>query len=158
MRAFVLAAGAWTALATACPSGATPLAPVTTINGAVPPGVMQPLSDVSTMIDTIQADGNRLVVWQGIRKAGTRAAIHYHDFGGHTCVLSGIVTDFTEGHEPMVFPAGTCYYMPPDIPMSAANLGDDDVRLIDTFILPPEADPTTILEPGWPATVPDDVA
>ena len=48
----------------------------------------------------------------------------------------------------MTFPAGTCYYMPADTPMSAANLGAEDVRLIDTFVLPPGAAPMTVLEPG----------
>lgn len=117
---------------------------------------MQPLVDVSVMIDTIQDDGNRLIVWAGTRKAGTRAAIHYHDYGGHTCVLSGTMTDFVEGHEPMTYPAGTCYYMPPDTPMTAANLGTEDVRLTDTFILPAEASPTNILEPGWPPSGTED--
>ncbi len=117
---------------------------------------MQPLVDVSVMIDTIQDDGNRLIVWAGTRKAGTRSAIHYHDYGGHTCVLSGTMTDFVEGHEPMTYPAGTCYYMPPDTPMTAANLGAEDVRLTDTFILPAEASPTNILEPGWPLSGTED--
>lgn len=129
--------------------------PVTTINGATPPGTMAPMSEVSVMIDTIQDDGDRLVVWQGVRRAGTRAAIHVHEYGGHTCVLSGTITDFMEGHEPMTFPAGTCYYMPPNTPMTAANLGAEDARLIDTFILPPGAPTITILEPGWPDVAPE---
>lgn len=157
MRALLLVGTIWTLVAP-WPAGATPTAPVTTINGEAPPGTALPLTDVSTMIDTIQDDGNRLVVWQGTRKAGTRAAIHYHDYGGHTCVLSGTITDFSEGHEPMTFQAGTCYYMPSDIPMTAANLGPDDALLIDTFVLPPGPEPTTILEPGWPGTPGGDAA
>jgi hypothetical protein len=51
--------------------------PTTTINGSPPPGVVQPLEDVTTMIDTIRSDGNRLLVAQGTRKAGTRAPIHF---------------------------------------------------------------------------------
>lgn len=142
-------------LATADPT-TTPTAPITTINGTRPPGEMQPLVDVSVMIDTIQDDGDRLIVWEGTRKAGTRAAIHYHDYGGHTCVLSGTMTDFIEGHEPATYPAGTCYYMPPDTPMTAANLGTQDVRLTDTFVLPPGTSPTNILEPGWPLSATGD--
>lgn len=141
--------------ATADPT-TTPAPPITTINGSRPPGELQPLVDVSVMLDTIQADGNRLIVWEGTRKAGTRAAIHYHDYGGHTCVLSGTMTDFIEGHDPMTYPAGTCYYMPPDVPMTAANLGAEDVRLTDTFILPAGAIPTNILEPGWPLSAAGD--
>lgn len=126
------------------------LGSTTTLNGATPAGVMAPLSGMSVMLDTIQADGNRLLVKQGVRKPGTRAPIHYHDFGGHTCVLSGTITDFVEGKEPMTFPAGTCYYMPPDVAMTAANLGSEDVMLIDTFVGPPDAPAILVLEPGWP--------
>ena len=59
---------------------------MTTINGSVPPGVLQPLEGLTTMIDTIEADGDRLLVVQGTRRAGTRAPIHFHDYGGYTCV------------------------------------------------------------------------
>ena len=65
-------------------------------------------------------------------------------------MLSGTITDFVEGAEPMTHSAGTCYYMPPDVAMTAANLGSDDVRLIDTFVLPPDAPAIIVLEPGWP--------
>lgn len=123
---------------------------ITTINGSVPSGSLLPLQNVSTMLDTIDAYGNRLVVTQGTRKAGTRVAIHMHKYGGHTCVLSGQITDFVNGREPMEWPAGTCYYMPPDTLMSAANLGTVDAVLIDTFNLPPGEPTITIREPGWP--------
>ncbi len=126
------------------------LGSTTTLNGSTPPGVMAPLSGISVMLDTVQADGNRLLIAQGVRKPGTRAPIHYHDFGGHTCVLSGTITDFVEGEEPMTFPAGTCYQMPPRVAMTAANLGSEDVRLIDTFVTPPGAPAIIVLEPGWP--------
>ncbi len=123
---------------------------ITTINGSVLPARMLPEQNVTTMLDTIDANGERLVIVTGTRKAGTRAAIHTHDFGGHTCVLSGVITDFIEGHEPMQWPAGTCYYMPPNTLMSAANLGTEDAVLIDTFNQPPGTPTITIREPGWP--------
>lgn len=122
----------------------------TTINGQVPPGVAAKLVDLQTMIDTVGDDGSRLLVMQGIRKPGTRAPIHYHDHGGHTCVLSGTITDFVEGTDPMTFEAGTCYPMPPDTPMTAANLGTEDVRLIATFVLPPAEPSIIVIEPDWP--------
>lgn len=131
------------------PAGAD-LGSTTTVNGATPPGTMAPLSDMTVMLDTVQADGQRLLIQQGIRKPGTRAPIHSHDFGGHTCVLSGTITDFVEGQEPMTISAGSCYYMAPRVAMTAANVGKDDVRLIDTFILPPDAPAIIVLEPGWP--------
>lgn len=123
---------------------------ITQINGSVPPGELLPLQNTVTMLDTIDANGLRLVIMKGVRKAGTRVGIHVHKYGGHTCVMSGEITDFVEGLEPQVYPAGTCYYMPPNTPMSAANLGEEDAVLIDTFNLP-EGEPTiTILEPNWP--------
>ena len=121
----------------------------TTINGETPPGELARLVDVTTMLDTVNAEGERLLVVRGVRKAGTRVGIHVHQWGGHTCVLSGTTTDFVEGREPSTFPAGTCYYMPPNTPMSAANLGDEDAVLIDTFVLPVDGEPITILEPGY---------
>jgi quercetin dioxygenase-like cupin family protein len=131
-----------------------PIAPtfgsMTMLNGETLPGVMLPLQNDVTMLDTIDADGNRLLVTQGTRLAGTRVAIHVHKYGGHTCVLSGVITDFAEGEKSKTYPAGTCYYMPPNIPMSAANLGTEDAVLIDTFILPVGEARITILEPGWP--------
>ena len=124
---------------------------VTTINNAPVPGVMLPEQDVAVMLDTIDAHGNVLKTSRGTRKAGTRVAIHTHEFGGQTCVLSGVITDFVEGHEPMQWPAGTCYYMPPSTLMSAANLGTVDAVLIDTFNQPPGTSLITIREPGWPS-------
>ncbi|WP_167098333.1 cupin domain-containing protein [Mycobacterium sp. DL592] len=122
--------------------------PVTTINGSPPPGILQSLDDVETMIDTVTADGNRLLVMQGTRRAGTRSAIHVHDYGGYTCVLTGVITDYVEGQPPGTYSAGTCYYMPPDVPMAAVNLGTEDARLIDNFTLPPGGMPMTVLEPN----------
>ena len=122
----------------------------TTVNGKTPPGALAPLVDVTPMLDTITADGDRLLVTRGVRKAGTRVGIHVHEWGGYTCVLSGEITDFVEGREPAKYPAGTCYYMPPNTPMTAVNLGTKDAVLIDNFTVPVGGDPITILEPGYP--------
>ena len=124
--------------------------PITTINGEVPPGELLPLQDVVSLLDTIDGQGNHLVVTRGTREPGTRVGIHVHGYGGYTCVLSGVITDFVEGKEPAEWPAGTCYYMPPDTPMSAANLGTEPAVLIDNFTVPPGEPTITILEPGWP--------
>ncbi len=123
---------------------------ITTINGEIPPGSLLPLQNTTTMLDTIDSEGKRLVVKKGIRKAGTRVGIHVHKYGGHTCVLSGEITDFIEGVETQKYPTGTCYYMPPNVFMSAANLGSEDAVLIDTFILPIGQPEITICEPGYP--------
>ncbi len=50
----------------------------------------------------------------------------------------------------MVAPAGTCYHMPPNTLMTAANLGTEDAVLVDNFNLPLGAPTITIREPGWP--------
>ncbi len=123
--------------------------PITKINGETPPGKLQPLVNTETMLDTTQSDGMRLVVMKGTRVAGTRVAIHVHQYGGHTCVLEGTITDFVEGKPNGVYPAGTCYYMPANTPMSAANLGTEDALLIDTFVLPFDVPTITIMEPGY---------
>jgi quercetin dioxygenase-like cupin family protein len=133
---------------TACASYPQP--PVYTINGEVPIGKTMALVNTHVMIDMIQADGNRLLVTRGTRQAGTRVGIHYHKYGGHTCVETGTITDFVEGKPNGVYPAGTCYYMPPATPMAAANLGDEPAILQDTFILPPGEPTITIIEPGAP--------
>ena len=124
---------------------------VTQINRERPPGRLERLVDVTTMLDTLDSNGQRILVERGVRKAGTRVAIHVHEYGGHTCVLSGEITDFVEGRPPKKFRAGTCYYMPPNVLMTAANLSNEDAVVIDTFILPPGRFPTTIREPGYPA-------
>ncbi len=138
-------------LSSACTSTPQWTYPITIINGATPPGKLQPLANTSTMLDTKQSDGLRLLVTKGTRLAGTRVAIHVHEYGGHTCVLSGEITDFVEGKANGRYPAGTCYYMPANTPMSAANLGKEDAVLIDTFVLPFGAPPITIMEPGYNA-------
>lgn len=123
---------------------------VTTINGAVVPGELRSMQDSTTMLDTLDANGNRLLVTRGTREAGTRVGIHVHKYGGHTCVMTGEITDFIEGEESSVYPAGTCYYMPPNVLMAAANLGTEDAVLIDNFTLPEGEPVITFREPGYP--------
>lgn len=122
---------------------------VTGLNGAPLPVPVAPLADTLVMMDTIDSKGLRVVVVKGTRKPGTRAPIHVHDFGGHTCVFSGEITIFMEGHAPLRQPAGTCYDMPPATLMSAANLGRDDVVLTDTFMLPPGEPLMTVREKDY---------
>jgi len=136
-------------LLSACSAAPKWTDPITAINGTVPDGELLPLQDTVKMLETETSDGMRLIVMKGTRKAGTRVGIHIHKYGGHTCVLSGNMTDFVEGSEPSHYPTGTCYYMPADTPMAAANLGEEDAVLVDTFILPYGEDEITILEPNW---------
>ena len=125
------------------------ISPTSRINGKKPPGTVSNLVNTKLLIDAIQPDGMQLSVTRGTRLPGTRVAIHVHEFGGFTCIISGEITDFVEGKEDAVYGPGECYYMPPNTPMSAANLGDESAVLIDSFVVPPGKPVITKLEPGF---------
>ncbi|MEE2797713.1 MAG: cupin domain-containing protein [Planctomycetota bacterium] len=127
--------------------------PVTEINGQTLPGEMKALQNVIDLVPPgyIDSFGREVVIHRGIREAGTRVGIHIHEYGGYTLVLSGTITDYVQGMEPMTHGPGDWYYMPPDTPMSAANLGTEDAELIDIFFVPPGQPSITIIEPGWPS-------
>ena len=135
--------------------------PVTTINGQTLPGKMKPLQNVIDLVPSgyIDSFGREVVIHRGIREAGTRVGIHIHEYGGYTLVLSGTITDYVEGMDPMVHGSGDWYYMPPNTPMSAAN-NDESVHteLIDIFIVPPGQPEITIIETGWPSSDADGVS
>jgi len=122
-----------------------------TINGRVPLGNLEAMEGDEPAIDTV-IDGKRLIVNVGIRKAGTRVGIHVHESGGLTFVMGeeGAITDFVEGFPERTFPTGTYYYMPYNTPMSASNLTNSDVQLIDIFYFPVDGLPITIIEEGYP--------
>ena len=124
---------------------------VSGLNGAPLPVPVAPLASSHTMMDIIDSKGMRVVVVMGTRRPGTRAPIHVHEFGGHTCVFSGEITIFMDGHAPLRQPAGTCYDMPPNMLMSAANLGTADAVLTDTFTVPPGRPLMTVREKGYMA-------
>ena len=126
-----------------------------TLNGNEVPGSLLPLQDDRPIINEI-IDGQKLVVNLGVRKAGTRVGIHVHEAGGLTFVAGGegAITDFVEGFENSFNPVGNYYYMPYNTTMSAANLSDQDVTLIDIFYVPLDKTEITILEPGYPSYSP----
>ena len=135
--------------------------PVTTINGQPLPGEMKPLQNVQSLVpmDYIDSFGREVIIHRGVREARTRVGIHIHEYGGYTLVLSGTITDYVEGMDPMVHGPGDWYYMPPNTPMSAANNDEFvDAELIDIFIVPPGQPEITIIEPGWPASDADGVS
>ena len=138
-----------TATFNAVPAHSTPVGPIATINGTVPPAIVEHLHDEWRMLDAVEGDGLRHIVLQGTRRVGTRSPIHVHEVGGQTCVLTGAMTLFMEKQDPVTYQAGACYYMPADTPMSAANLGTEDAQLMDIFVLPPGVPYFTPLEPGW---------
>jgi len=127
-----------------------PNANVTKINGQGLPGAMATLTNEHVMFDGIIADGRRMTIIRAVRKAGTRVGIHVHKWGGTTCVLEGAMTDFVEGNAPAYYPAGSCYYMPPNHHMATSNMGSIDAVIQDTFIVPDGQPSITIVEPGYP--------
>ena len=121
----------------------------TVINGETPPGKLLPTQNAKVLLDIVNAQGQRVKVVKAIRKAGTRVGIHVHKYGGYTLILKGTMTDFVEGQPNKKYGPNSGYYMPPCTPMSAANLGKEDVELIDIFIGPPGEPYIEILEPKW---------
>ena len=121
-----------------------------TLNGNEVQGSLLPLQDNRSIINEI-IDGQRLVANLGVRKAGTRVGVHVHEAGGATFVVGGegAITDFVEGFEDTFNPVGNYYFMPYNTPMSATNLSNKDVVLLDIFYVPLDKTAITILEPGY---------
>ena len=119
---------------------------VTTINGEALPGVVRDLQNQETIIDQVRPDGNRVLIMKGTRMPGTRVPIHIHKHSGITCIFTGIITDYMEGQVPQHFGPGDCFYMPANTPMSAANLGETPVQLVDIFVLPEDEPAMTVIE------------
>lgn len=63
----------------------------------------------------------------------------------------GAITDSVEGYADTFNPVGNYYFMPYNTPMSAANLTEDDVVLLDLFFFPVDQTAITILEPDYPS-------
>jgi len=123
-----------------------------TVNGKEVDGNLLPLIGPSTIVDQV-IDGKRLVANLGTRKAGTRVGVHVHESGGATFVIAGkgAITDSVEGYADTFNPVGNYYFMPYNTPMSAANLTEDDVVLLDLFFFPVDQTAITILEPDYPS-------
>ena len=121
----------------------------TKINGETLPGTLATLVDSTILLNQKNADGQQVYMVRSTRKAGTRVGIHVHKYGGYTLILSGTMTDFVQGQPVKTYGPNSGYYMPPCTPMSAANLGEEDVELIDIFIGPPCEAFITVVEPEW---------
>lgn len=124
----------------------------TTVNGRIPPGDPDlPLRDVVTVMDEV-VGYQQILVQKGTREAGARASIHVHQYGATTFVIGGrgADTDISEGHRRTTHAKGDFYYMPANTPMTAANLTNHDVRVMNVFVLPVGVPGTTFIEPGAP--------
>ena len=121
---------------------------VTELNGVVPPGVATAAKQQETLLSTPDGKGHESIVHRTVRAPGTRAPIHIHGYGGTTCVLDGEMTLLMEGAKPSLAKAGTCYYMPPGMPMSGFNTGTVDAVMLDMFVVPVGEPETVNLETG----------
>ena len=127
----------------------------TEVNSKLLAGELLPEQFIHTVVDQI-IDNQHIRVSVGVREDGTRAGIHVHESGGATFVIAGdgMITDFVEGYADTFNPEGHYYYMPPGLPMSAANLSNQPVVLMDIFVTPIGSPPITIIEPGYPGYAP----
>ena len=132
--------------------------PTHEINGLKPKGNLKSLKDIASEmvdwqgIDKLTGERLHIVANLGYRKAGTRVGIHVHEDSGITFVLKGKgeIKDYVESLPDTLNKKGDYYFMPANIPMSAANLTDHDVMLLDLFVVTTGTPTTTIIEPGYP--------
>ena len=132
--------------------------PTRKINGKSPEGNLNVMEDVSAGMvdwkgrDRITGEKFHIVANLGYRKAGTRVGIHVHEDSGITFVLKGkgAITDYVESLPNSFNKKGDYYFMPSNVPMSAANLTKRDVLLLDLFVVEPGTPLITIIEPGYP--------
>ena len=124
-----------------------------TINDETPPVTASPALKSEILSDLILQIGNgiyrRALVIKTTRMQGTRAYIHDHQYSGTTFVLKGEVTIFMKGSEPKKLLAGEAYFMPSGHSMAAANIGNEEAIMIDSFILPIDGKSWRVLELGY---------
>ena len=126
--------------------------PTTTVNGRSLPGKLLPFTKSVSVVDDV-IDGRNVAVNLGTREAGTRVAIHVHEVGGSVAFIiggKGKLKTWTEGLDDGLVSKGGFYYSPSNIPISAANLTNRGVRVLDILITPVDVPQYTVLEPGWP--------
>lgn len=118
------------------------------INGTVPPMTPSKSMFETRLITQSYDNGWQLITSRTVRQAGTRSPIHVHPFGGQTCVLSGEMTLYMDGAEPLVAGPGECYSMPPGRRMTGVNSADSATFMIDTFFVPKGEGVWIVVEPG----------
>lgn len=118
------------------------------INGAVPPMTASKSMFESRLLTEDVGAGWQLITSRTVRQAGTRSPIHVHPYGGQTCVLSGEMTLYMDGAEPLVAGPGECYFMPPGRRMTGVNSADGATFMMDTFVVPKGEQVWIVVEPG----------
>lgn len=118
------------------------------INGSVPPMTPSKSMFETRLLTEDVGAGWQLITSRTVRQAGTRSPIHVHPYGGQTCVLSGEMTLYMDGAEPLVAGPGECYWMPPGRRMTGVNSADSATFMIDTFAVPRGEQVWIVVEPG----------
>lgn len=132
--------------------------PTRKINGKKPKGDLNTMENISDKMidwkgrDRLTGEKVHIVANLGYRKPGTRVGIHVHENSGITFVLKGKgrITDYVESLPNSTNEKGDYYFMPSNVPMSAANLTKRDAMLLDLFVVKPGTPVITIIEPGYP--------
>lgn len=119
------------------------------INGKPLPMVAAKSTSETIVLNTKEGLGDKeLITFRTVRAKGTRSPIHMHPHGGQTCVLSGEMTLYLDGAEPLKASAGSCYWMPPNRRMSGVNTADGETIMLDSFVVPTGSDIWVVVEPG----------
>jgi len=120
------------------------------INGKVPPMTPSKSMFETRILDATEGlNGMELITSRTVREKGTRSPIHMHPYGGQTCVIAGEMTLYMDGAEPLVAPAGNCYWMPPNRRMRGVNTADTNTIMLDSFVVPKGTRVWLIVEPGF---------
>ena len=118
------------------------------INGEVPPMTPSKSMFETRLLTENVGGGWMLITSRTVRQAGTRSPIHVHPYGGQTCVVSGEMTLYMDGAEPLVAGPGECYFMPPGRRMTGVNSADGATFMLDTFVVPKGEQVWIVVEPG----------
>ena len=118
------------------------------INGELPPMTPSKSMFETRLLTENMGGGWVLVTSRTVRQAGTRSPIHVHPYGGQTCVISGEMTLYMDGAEPLVAGPGDCYFMPPGRRMTGVNSADSATFMLDTFVVPKGEQVWIVVEPG----------
>lgn len=118
------------------------------INGEVPPMTASKSMFETRLLTENVGGGWVLITSRTVRQAGTRSPIHVHPYGGQTCVISGEMTLYMDGAEPLVAGPGDCYFMPPGRRMTGVNTAEGATFMLDTFVVPKGEQVWIVVEPG----------
>ena len=121
-----------------------------TINGAEPDGEVSRYTNGIQYLLNVEYEGNQYKIETGNRASNTRSGVHMHESGGVTWILDGgDMTIYVEDIDATTFEEETRFYMPSNVPMSAANLSEQDSVQMNIFLAPIGQELATVLDPDF---------